>query len=94
MTRSDLTGLRVLVVEDELAIATMLEIVLDEQHCTVVGPYGSLDEALAERGVPFLLLSGYGDSRLPPDKQDWPIRAKPFNLDELISHLARLVRVN
>ena len=118
--QADLTGLRVMVVEDELAIAMMLEMALDEQQRIVAGPYGSLDEAvsaarsepvdaalldinlagemvfpaaeaLAERGVPFLLLSGYGDTRLPPDKQDWPICAKPFNLDDLISRLARLV---
>ncbi len=120
MTQADLTGLRVMVVEDELAIAMMLEMALDEQQCVVIGPYGSLDEALsaartepvdvalldinlagemvfpaaealAARDVPFLLLSGYGDTRLPPDKRDWPVCAKPFNLDDLISRLARLV---
>lgn len=120
MTQTDLAGLRVMVVEDELAIAMMLEMALDERRCVVIGPYGSLDEALsaartesvdvalldinlagemvfpaaealAARDVPFLLLSGYGDTKLPPDKRDWPVCAKPFNLDDLISRLARLV---
>jgi DNA-binding response OmpR family regulator len=121
MTHSELAGLRVLVVEDELAIAMLVEIALQEQQCTVVGPYGSLGEALAaargesmdvavldinlagemvfpaaealaERDVPFLLLSGYGSSRLPSDRQHWPVCGKPFNLDDLCSRLARLVR--
>lgn len=120
---SDLAGMRVLVVEDELAIAMMLEIALEEQQCTIVGPYGRLDEALsaartelmdaalldinlagemvfpaaealAERQIPFLLLSGYGDTRLPPDRQHWPVCGKPFNMDDLFARLARLVGRN
>ena len=119
MTQSELAGLRVLVVEDELAIAMMVEMALQDQQCTIVGPYSSLEEALSaartetmdvalldinlagemvfpaaevlvERGVPFLLLSGYGDTRLPPDRQDWPVCGKPFKLDELLSRLARV----
>ena len=46
MTYSELSGLRVLVVEDELAIAMLVELALEEQQCIIVGPYGSLDEAL------------------------------------------------
>ena len=120
MTRSPLEGRRVLLVEDELAIAMLLEGVLEDQRCVIVGPYGSLDEALAaarnetldiavldinlagemvfpaadvleERGVPFVLLSGYGQDGLPPDRRHWPICGKPFKLDELISVLAGLV---
>ena len=119
MTLSELSGLRVLVVEDELAIAMLLEMALEDQHCTIVGPYGRLGEALsaartesvdialldinlagemvfpaadalAERHVPFLLLSGYGDTRLPSDRRHWPVCQKPFRLDDLISRLARL----
>jgi DNA-binding response OmpR family regulator len=121
MTQSELTGLRVLVVEDELAIAMMLEMALEDQQCTIVGPFGSLSEALsaartepvdvavldinlagemvfpaaealAERDVPFLLLSGYGDSRLPSDRRHWPVCAKPFRMDDLCARLARLVK--
>lgn len=118
--QSEFAGLRVLVVEDELAIAMMLEIALEERQCTVVGPYGSLEqalsaartepldlavldinlagemvypaaEALADRDVPFLLLSGYGSTRLPPGRQNWPVCQKPFSFDDLFSRLARLV---
>jgi DNA-binding response OmpR family regulator len=117
----DLAGLRVMVVEDELAIAMMVEMALEEQQCTIVGPFGSLTEALcaartetmdvavldinlagemvfpaaevlAGRGVPFLLLSGYGRSRLPLDRQEWPVCEKPFKLAELFSRLASLAK--
>ena len=49
-------------------------------------------EVLAERGVPFLLLSGYGDTRLPLGRQDWPVCGKPFRMDDLFSRLAQMVR--
>ena len=48
-------------------------------------------EVLDARGVPFLLLSGYGQDGLPADRQHWPVCGKPFKLDELISTLAGLV---
>ena len=48
-------------------------------------------EALAERGVPFLLLSGYGAMALPADRRHWPVCNKPFKSDELVSELCRLV---
>jgi DNA-binding NtrC family response regulator len=50
-----------------------------------------LAELLDARGVPFLLLSGYGDAGLPEDKPDWPVCAKPFKLSDLIAALARLL---
>jgi len=120
MGQSALEGRRVLVVEDELAIAMLLETVLEDQRCSIVGPYGSLDETLVAarteqldlavldinlagqmvfpaaevldaRGVPFLLLSGYGQDGLPPDRQHWPVFGKPFKLDELVSALGGLL---
>jgi chemotaxis family two-component system sensor kinase Cph1 len=48
-------------------------------------------DVLAERGVPFLLLSGYGAMGLPQDRRHWPICNKPFNSGELVSVLCRLV---
>lgn len=42
-----LCDLRVLVVEDEMMVALLIEDVLLEQRCTVVGPYGQLGDALA-----------------------------------------------
>jgi len=120
MTQSHLAGCRVLVVEDELMIAMLVETALQDAHCTVVGPYGDLAgalaaahsetvdiavldinlagemvfpvaEALSGRGVPFLLLSGYGDAGVPSDRRHWPICSKPFNLDDLVAVLDRLV---
>lgn len=51
-----------------------------------------LAELLDRNGVPFLLLSGYGDSGLPPEKPNWPICAKPFKLEKLVVELSRLMR--
>jgi two-component SAPR family response regulator len=43
----DLTGLRVLVLEDEALLSMLLEDVLAELGCMLVGPYGHADQALA-----------------------------------------------
>jgi two-component SAPR family response regulator len=42
-----LTGLRVLVLEDEALLSMLLEDVLGELGCTLIGPYGHNEEALA-----------------------------------------------
>ena len=42
-----LTGLRVLVVEDEPAVAMYLEDILDELGCITIGPANRLSEGLA-----------------------------------------------
>src|SRR3954465_926104 len=41
-----LTGLRVLVVEDEMMVSMLIEDMLLDLGCTVVGPASRLDEAL------------------------------------------------
>ena len=46
MTAGDLTGRRILVVEDETLIAVAIEEVLQGLGCVVVGPVGKLDAAL------------------------------------------------
>ncbi len=123
MLHSALEGRRVLIVEDELAIAMLVESTLEEAHCRIVGPYGSLREALAaartetfdlavldvnlagemvfpvaevlaERGVPFLVLSGYGDSALPPGRKHWPVCGKPFTLSDLMRRLDGLMQAS
>ena len=47
-----LNGRRILVVEDEVLIAMLLETALEDAGCVVVGPFARLDEALeaARRG--------------------------------------------
>lgn len=120
MTEAILGGRRVLVVEDEVLVAMLVETALEDEHCTVVGPFSSLGEALqaarsevldlavldinlagelvfpvaevlSERGVPFLLLSGYGEVALPRNGSHWPICTKPFRMDELVAVLGRLM---
>lgn len=46
MTSDSLTGCRILVVEDEMLIAVLIEQILQEFGCVVVGPVARLDVAL------------------------------------------------
>lgn len=50
----------------------------------------ALADALAVRGVPFLFLSGYGTSELPPGHDGATVLAKPFNESELLAAVAEL----
>src|ERR1700759_3630834 len=43
---TDLAGLRVLVVEDEMMVSMLIEDMLGDLGCTVVGPASRLDEAI------------------------------------------------
>ena len=47
MTVSSIEGLRVLVVEDEMMVSMLIEDMLSELGCQVVGPASRLDEAMA-----------------------------------------------
>lgn len=40
-------------------------------------------EALAARGIPFVISSGYGSERLPPALQGRPTLQKPFQLSDI-----------
>ena len=44
---ADLNGLRVLVVEDEMMVSMLIEDMLSDLGCAVVGPASRLDEAIA-----------------------------------------------
>ena len=44
---TDLSGLRVLVVEDEMMVSMLIEDMLSDLGCSVVGPASRLDEAMA-----------------------------------------------
>lgn len=46
-TESELKGLRVLVVEDDASMAHLLESVLGEMQCKVLGPIARMDEVFA-----------------------------------------------
>lgn len=47
MSNPDLSGKRVLVVEDELLVAMLLEDMLTDAGCVIVGPFARVPEALA-----------------------------------------------
>jgi CheY-like chemotaxis protein len=111
-----LAGKRILIVEDELLVALMIEDFLIDFGCTTIGPCGTVEtalqavetaaldfalldvnlsgervypvaEALAERHIPFLFLSGYGDEAIPPGHTDWKVCAKPFKGKDLAGML-------
>ena len=46
VAHGDLAGLRVLVVEDEMMVSMLIEDMLEDLGCTVVGPASRLDEAI------------------------------------------------
>jgi CheY-like chemotaxis protein len=116
-TPPELTGKRVLIVEDELLVALLIEDLLIELGCQTLGPCGSvalaldaarserfdlavLDvnlagemvypvaEVLAQRQIPFLFLSGYGDGAIPADRTEWRVCAKPFKSAELANMMS------
>jgi CheY-like chemotaxis protein len=49
-----------------------------------------LADALAERGIPFIFATGYGERFLPERHRQRPTLQKPFRPDELAETLARL----
>lgn len=46
-------------------------------------PVFPLAQALAERRVPFVFITGYGVHGLPPEWRERPVVQKPFSLDSL-----------
>ena len=111
-----LSGLRLLVVEDTFLVADLIVEQLLECGCEVVGPAARLPKALAlaeqealdgalldvnlageysfpvasalaARGVPFIFLTGYGQSVIPEAFRAAPRLAKPFDMDDLVRGL-------
>jgi DNA-binding response OmpR family regulator len=116
MSGLSLKGSRVLVVEDEMLVSLLIEDILTDEGCTIVGPYDRFEgalvaarnetidlavldvnlagvkvfpvaEALAERGIPFLFLSGYGQGVVPAAHPEWRVCSKPFRPGDLASML-------
>ena len=114
---SALDGKRVLVVEDEMLVALLIEDLLFDLGCIVVGPFGTLPKALeaahsesfdlavldvnlagervypvaellTDKNIPFIFLSGYGQSAMPPDRPQWKVCSKPFRREDLAKALA------
>lgn len=78
-------------VEEALALfessepeAAVLDINLAGQASTPVA------DALADRGVPFVVATGYGAAGLPERHRGVPVLAKPYDPQELIETLTRI----
>ncbi len=50
MTSQQLAGIRVLVAEDELLVAMLIEDILSDNGCAVTGPFAKVADALAAAG--------------------------------------------
>lgn len=119
MTDDVLTGLRILLVEDEAMIAMLFEDMLLDSGATVVGPASgvktALDaisteeidaalldvnlggeqsfavaDALTERNIPFVFVTGYGGAGVRDRYPDAPTLQKPFVTDDLERALTQL----
>ena len=111
---------RVMIVEDELLVAMLIEDTLREHGFDVVGPFTNLTDAIAAaqtetadialldvnlrgqrvypvaelleaRGIPFLLLSGYGSDAVPPNHAHWDVCGKPFLPSELTRQMEAIM---
>jgi two-component SAPR family response regulator len=110
---AELSGRRILVVEDEFLLAMELEALLERRGCTVLGPVPSVGQALAlldgeppdvalldvnlkgeratpvaaaliDRGVPFVLITGYSARQLSEPELRTALRIdKPVTCREL-----------
>jgi DNA-binding response OmpR family regulator len=47
--------------------------------------------ALAERHIPFLFVSGYEEDVIPPGRSDWKVCTKPFRGDDLAAMLSAVL---
>ena len=78
----DLAGLRILVVEDELLIAILIQDVLRELKCEIIGPVGTLDAAIAavhQHTLDGALLDSNLHGRaITPVAEELSARAVPF----------------
>jgi CheY-like chemotaxis protein len=117
-----LQGRRVLIVEDETLVSMLMEDILMDFGCIVVGPAARLEDALtkareeesldialldvnlagkrsfpvadilAERGVPFIFVSGYGEQALEPPHQNRPVLQKPFSPEAIAEIIANVLK--
>lgn len=121
MFEKPLSGCRVLVVEDEYMIADELQIELGSVGATVLGPVGTVEEALAliarehhidgavldvnlrgemgfpvadllvERGVPFVLTTGYDASSIPARFGEIARCEKPVNMKRVTQAIGQVI---
>ncbi len=116
-----LRGRTILVVEDSPLVAAAVEEILLELGCQVVGPAGTMADALkhceqsdfdaamvdlnirgskafpllrtlAQRHIPFILVTGYADWSMPEEWSQAPRMPKPFNKEMVERSLLSLFR--
>jgi DNA-binding NtrC family response regulator len=80
-----LVGALALIEQDVAIDAAIIDLNLDRQSSL------PLADALAERGVPFIVCTGYGNARLPSPHQNVPVLGKPYGLTELAARLGQLL---
>src|SRR5258708_25942340 len=117
---ADLTGRRIVGVEDSPVVGPFTVDLLGELGCEVVGPAPNmaaarelaeeggyeaalmdvhirgervfpLCELLEEKGVPFVLTSGYADWQMPDKWQDRPRLQKPYTIEQVRSAFSALL---
>jgi CheY-like chemotaxis protein len=110
---------RVLVVEDEMVVAMLVEDMIADLGYEVAGIVSRVDDAmklvdsegfdvavldvhlngrlifpfadaLAERHIPFVFATGYGERGIPREHSGWPVLQKPFRAEDLKRALDRL----
>lgn len=120
-TGAQLSGKRILLVEDEPLVAMEISSQLTAEGCEVIGPAGSIksakrfihemeidaalvdanlagdpvDEiaaALRQKGIPFAFATGYGRRALPPGFWDNEVLVKPYNREQLLVVVERLLK--
>jgi DNA-binding response OmpR family regulator len=80
-TAKSLSGARILVVEDEFLLALQLEELLQSRGCTVLGPFKSLEDAMAASREPFdlaILDINLKGTMVYPLADDLLARGRPF----------------
>lgn len=113
-----MSGMRVLVIEDEFLVGLEVQSLLSEAGFDVVGPAATVPDALrricstdldaavvdgnlggqsteeigaalADRGTPFVVLTGYGRENLPPSLVNARFMEKPFDSRVLVDTVQR-----
>jgi DNA-binding response OmpR family regulator len=121
MRDDDLTGQRVMVVEDDYYLATDTVRALEGAGAVILGPCPSEDaafaelrddrpdavvldinlgpgpsfklaEALGDRGIPFLFVTGYDQGAIPAAFKDVERLEKPVRLEHIVAAVAGLLK--
>ena len=73
------------IIDDNRFDAVVLDVNLGGQYSIAIA------HKLSERGIPYLLLTGYTREDLPPEVYDAPLIEKPFQEDTLLETLRNMI---